>query len=289
MIKLLRANLLRISKSATFWIFAALYALFPIVIALIELQTYEPISSDKMLSLNYGLEWFPFQGIIIAILCSILFNADFNNGTLRNKLIVGLSRNSIYLANLLTMMIISLALSVIYIILFFAVGMPILGKFTMSASSIIWMIVDGSLMFMTYSSIMTLIVMTSKNPIASLIISFAVLALGALICYFMDYIVSIPEVIMTLSEDQFGETIWVQVPNDNVPSQAAKAFCRFITDLLPSGQSFQLSSIGYTHGWTMDMYSRGELHYWQMALYSLGMIGTTSGIGLVIFKKSNIK
>lgn len=289
MIKLLRANLLRISKSVTFWIFVALYTLYPIIIALIEIQTYEPITSDKMLSLNYGVEFFPMQGVIIALLCSILFNADFSNGTLRNKVIIGLSRSKIYLTNLLTMIIISLGLSVIYIIIFFALGMPLLGKFTSSASTIIWMIVDGSLMLIAYSAIMTLIVMTCKNPIASLIISALVITLGALLSYYMDYIVSIPEVITTLSENQFGETIWVQIPNENVPSQAVKAFCRFITDLLPSGQSFQLSSIGYTHGWTMDMYSRGGLHYWQMALYSLGIIGATSGIGILIFKKNNIK
>lgn len=289
MIKLLRANLLRISKSITFWIFVALYTLYPIIIALIEIQTYEPITSDKMLSLNYGVEFFPMQGVIIALLCSILFNADFSNGTLRNKVFIGLSRSKIYLTNLLTMIIISLALSVIYIIIFFALGMPLLGKFTSSASTIIWMIVDGSLMLIAYSAIMTLIVMTCKNPIASLIISALVITLGALLSYYMDYIVSIPEVITTLSENQFGETIWVQIPNENVPSQAVKAFCRFITDLLPSGQSFQLSSIGYTHGWTMDMYSRGGLHYWQMALYSLGIIGATSGIGILIFKKNNIK
>lgn len=289
MIKLLRANLLRISKSVTFWIFVALYTLYPIIIALIEIQTYEPITSDKMLSLNYGVEFFPMQGVIIALICSILFNADFSNGTLRNKVFIGLSRSKIYLTNLLTMIIISLGLSVIYIIIFFALGMPLLGKFTSSASTIIWMIVDGSLMLIAYSAIMTLIVMTCKNPIASLIISALVITLGALLSYYMDYIVSIPEVITTLSENQFGETIWVQIPNENVPSQAVKAFCRFITDLLPSGQSFQLSSIGYTHGWTMDMYSRGGLHYWQMALYSLGIIGATSGIGILIFKKNNIK
>ncbi|MDE7070529.1 MAG: ABC transporter permease [Clostridia bacterium] len=289
MIKLLRANLLRISKSVTFWIFVALYTLYPIIIALIEIQTYEPITSDKMLSLNYGVEFFPMQGVIIALLCSILFNADFSNGTLRNKVIIGLSRSKIYLTNLLTMIIISLGLSVIYIIIFFALGMPLLGKFTSSASTIIWMIVDGSLVLMAYSAIMTLIVMTCKNPIASLIISALVITLGALLSYYMDYIVSIPEVITTLSENQFGETIWVQIPNENAPSQAVKAFCRFVTDLLPSGQSFQLSSPGYTHGWTMDMYSRGGLHYWQMALYSLGIIGATSGIGILIFKKNNIK
>ena len=289
MIKLLRANLLRISKSITFWIFVALYTLYPIIIALIEIQNYEPITSDKMLSLNYGVEFFPMQGVIIALICSILFNADFSNGTLRNKVIIGLSRSKIYLTNLLTMIIISLALSVIYIIIFFALGMPLLGKFTSSASTIIWMIVDGSLVLMAYSAIMTLIVMTCKNPIASLIISALVITLGALLSYYMDYIVSIPEVITTLSENQFGETIWVQIPNENVPSQAVKTFCRFVTDLLPSGQSFQISSIGYTHGWTMDMYSRGELHYWQMALYSLGIIGATSGIGISIFKKNNIK
>ncbi len=289
MIKLLRANFARVIKSATFWIFIALYALYPIMVAIIESESFERISSDKMLSLNYGVEWFPLQGILIALICSIIFSADFHNGTLKNKIIIGQSKTNIYVANLLTMMIISLALSVIYILIFFAVGMPILGKFKYSASTLIWIIVNGSLVLTTYSSIMMLIVMTSKNAFASLIISLLVLTASALLCYFMDYIVSIPEYIPISYENELGEIFWKQIPNEDVPSKAVKSFCRLLTDILPSGQSFQISSIGYTHGWIMGIYSRNDIHNWQMALYSLVIIGATTGTGMAIFKKANIK
>ncbi|MDE5655064.1 MAG: ABC transporter permease [Clostridia bacterium] len=289
MIKLLRANMLRVVKSVTFWILLALYTLYPIIIALLQIDSCIRISSDKMLSLNYGIEVVPMQGLIIALLCSILFSVDFHNGTLRNKIVVGHSRTNIYLANLLTMMIISLAMSVIYIIILFALGMPILGKFTESASFIIWTIVDGSLMLMAYSSLMTLIAMTSKNSFVALIVSLLVLTAGALLAYYMDYLVSIPEVITVVYRDEFGEDLFTEMVNEYAPSKAVKVFCRFITDLLPSGQSLQISGYDWNQGWIFDMFIRGKIHYWQMALYSLGFISVTSGAGILIFKKSNLK
>ena len=289
MIKLLRANMLRVVKSVTFWIFLALYTLYPIIIALIQIDSYGRISIEKMFSLNYGVEVVPMQGIFIALLSSILFCVDFHNGTLRNKIVVGHSKINIYLANLLTMIIISLTLSVIYIIVSFALGMPILGKFTTSASSIIWTIVDGSLMLMAYSSLMTLIAMTSKNSFVALIVSLVVLTAGALLAYFMDYLVSIPEVIRIPGENAMGETVWLEIINEDAPSKAAKVFCRFLTDLLPSGQSLQISGSDKNQGWQFDMFIRGKLHYWQMALYSLGFISVTSGIGIGLFRKSIIK
>ncbi|MDE5755544.1 MAG: ABC transporter permease [Clostridia bacterium] len=285
MIKLLRANMARLLKSATFWICMSLYALYPIIVTLIEKDTYEPITSDRLLALNYGVEWFPMQGVFIAILCSIIFSTDFHNGTLKNKIIMGHSRSNIYLANLLTTMIMSLALSVIYILIVFILGMPILGKFTSSASTIIWMLVNGALMLMTYSSIMTFIVMNSKNSTASIIISALILTAGALLAYIAYHYASMPPYVMSFMEDEFGNTIydehgrviWIEIPNPELPSKTVRDFCQFLIDFFPSGQSSQISREGaYTHGW-------------QMMLYSLGLIPAITSAGTAIFKKANIK
>ncbi|MDE7348810.1 MAG: ABC transporter permease [Clostridia bacterium] len=285
MVKLLKANFARVIKSATFWIFVTLYALYPIIIAVIENSSFEHITSEKMLSLNYGVEWFPLQGLLIAFLCSILFSADFHNGTLKNKIIIGQSKSNIYLANLLTMMILSLAMSVVYLLVFFVLGMPLLGKFTSSASMIIWMLVNGALMLMTYSAVMTLIVMVSKNSTAAVIISLAVLTCGALIAFAAHYYTNnIPPFIKdfmrdefgNLMRDEFGDILLTDVPNPYYPSKAVRGFCQFLLDFFPSGQSAQISNGGYSHTW-------------QMLLYSLGLITATSGIGIAVFKKSNIK
>ena len=275
MINLLRSNMARLVKSATFWICMATYALYPIIVALLENSSHS-ITSDKMFALNYGVEWFPMQGVFIAILCSIIFSTDFHNGTLKNKIIMGHSRSAIYLANLLSTMIMSLALSLIYILIFFVLGMPILGKFTSSASTIIWYVVNGSLMLMTYSSIITLIVMNSKNSTASVIISALILTAGALLAYVMNYIASIPPFYLDPDLDEFGKVIWHEIPNPDQPSKTVQAFCRFITDVFPSGQSLQIASGSYAHNW-------------QMALYSLCLIPATSGAGIAIFKRANIK
>ena len=277
MLRLLRGNLKRIIKSKFFWLCFALYAFYPILIVIVNADhMYETITSDKVLSLNYGLEWLPLQGVFIAFICSILFCSDFHNLTIRNKLVIGHSKNNIYLANLLSMIIISIALSVIYLLLFFMIAMPVFGRFTSSASTVIWVIVNGTLMLVAYSSIMTLIAMTSKNPTVAIVISIVVLTIGALLAFFMNYIATIPPYYENYEWGENGEFIIYLVPTEHMPSKEFQSFARFLVDCLPSGQSLQISSGGYTRNW-------------QMALYSLGLIGATSGAGILVFKKRNLK
>ena len=280
MIKLLRANMLRLVKSGTFWTFMALYALYAVLIAVIEKCSENPISSDEMLTYNYNFFGIPLSGALIAFLCSIVFSADFHNGTLRTKIAVGHSRGNIYLANLLTVMIAALALNFIFILITLVLGLPLLGKFALPASTVVWIIVNGSLTLLTYSSIFVLIVMTSKNAIASTIISIFVLAAEAGFAFYMYDTSNIPAYITQDRFNGIGEFIeTLIIPLDIYPGDAAHNFCRFMTEFLPSGQCHLLF-----FGLPKEFY-----HNPQMALYSLLWIVATSGVGIAIFKKSNIK
>ena len=142
MIKLLRANLLRAFKSKTLWtwlIAYALYAIFlPVIIKRNGVAKTPQGVSDLLFFFNYGLMGFPLQGVGVAIVTSIILGADFHNGTMRNKIILGESRGHIYISNLLTIMIISIAFNVVYMLFFFCISMPLLGGFTSPANTIFW-------------------------------------------------------------------------------------------------------------------------------------------------------
>lgn len=56
------------------------------------------------------------------IICNII-SSDFTNNTVRNKVIIGHKRSNIYLANMITMSVLILALFLVYEAVFFSVGM----------------------------------------------------------------------------------------------------------------------------------------------------------------------
>ena len=281
MIKLLRANLLRAIKSKTLWILSIAYAIYAIFLPIVirgngvtpELQQGV---SDLLFSMNYGMFGFSLQGIGIAIVCSIILGTDFHNGTLRNKIILGQTRSNVYIANLLTTMIISIAFNVVYMFFFFIVTMPMFGGFVLPATTTLWVFINGSLMMLAYSSIMTLIVMTSKNSTASVITAFVLLFVGMLLFQYCRIIVEAQEFIPVNVLDEFGNITEEIIRNPRYPSPAKKAFFQFVLDFFPSGQSLQISNTEYAHTW-------------QMALYSIGLIGATTGAGILAFKKSNLK
>ena len=112
----------------------------------------------------------------------------------------------------------------------------------------------------------------------SLIIAFVILFLGGMWFFMMlNTIANAPLELPVHTWTESGELIYWNEPNPNLESKPVRDLCQFLLDLFPSGQSMQISREGgYTHGW-------------QMALYSLGLIGATSGAGIAIFNKTNIK
>lgn len=267
MIKLLRANFARVIKNATFWIFIALYGFYAIFLPIIfKSNPLEPDYTDQVFAINYGIAGFPLQGAIIAILCSVILGADFHNSTLRNKIIMGHTRNQIYVANLLTTVIISLALNATYMMFFFMISFPLYGNFTFPAKDLLLLFIDGTFMMFAYSAVYTFTAMICRNPMISLIVSTVLLSLSfILIIGFADIV----------NESQYYYEINGEWIAPNMSSKLLRDFSEFMLDFLPSGQSYQLAN--------------NNIVKWQMPLYSLVIIGATTGTGMAIFKKANIK
>ena len=275
MIKLIRANLARVYKLII--VALALYAVYSIVMPLILYALLEEKQgvTEMILTFNYGASIVPIQGILILLICPLMYCSEFQNQAIKNKIIVGHKKCQIYVANFLTTGIIALAMNAVYLLFFLMIGLPLFGMATASANEIIMLIIDGTLMSLAYSAIFTFVSMTSKNSVAALIISIVMIIFGVVIACICDEVVNVEPYWIDGSINEFGEYVEVKVYNPNMPSQATQNFCQFILDFLPSGQSFQLAN---------NLTAR-----WQMALCSLGMIGATTGAGTLIFNKTNIK
>ena len=275
MIKLLRSNFTRLIKSATFWIFFSLYVLYAILTPVICHSTEYNATSMEQLSLGYGMIGLPILSAVVAFISTLILGSDFTSGTLRSKIAMGHSRNKIYVANLLTTSVISIALLAVYLILFCAISLPLFGKITAPKKNVFLLLLIGTLMILAYSSIFTFVTMTSKNQIAALIISLCLMIASYFIVLFVfDAALSIPPFIYEDAEI-FGMHYYKKGRNPKLPSDATLGFCQFMLDFLPTGQCLQLTP-GY------------ECH-WQSALYSLFWIVSSGGLGMLIFNKSDIK
>lgn len=123
MIDLLSATLPRAFKTKRF-IFSIL-----IMISIPSLIMYVAASMDDD---KLHMDSFPFfmntsLPMIIAITGGLFISKDYTDNTIRNKIIVGHSRTSIYMANWITSVIMTLALFAVYQLFIFAVGGSIFG------------------------------------------------------------------------------------------------------------------------------------------------------------------
>ena len=278
MLRLLRENITRILKSATFWIFFSAYTLYSILMPIIvRFFPYDPIyhSSMELLAVGYGVIGLPIPAACVAMICSVNFGLDFYNGTLKNKIVLGYKKSQIYVANLLTTMLIAIALNIVYLFFFCSLTLPLFGKVNAPASDIVKLLLVELMMLLAYSSIFTFITMTSKNAIVAMLVSLALIIASYFVTLFIsDAIMKIPAYI-EVDAEFWGIPYKKQVPNPDYPSKVEWGLYNFMMDFLPTGQNVR---IAYYYEYR-----------WQPILYSLGLIGATSGAGMLIFNKSNLK
>ena len=103
MSKLLSANFTRMKKAKVFWvclIFMIGFGLFLIISRYVQFKRFDMMDSAYIEGslLSYTV----VMGIVFAVFTSLFIGTEYNDGTIRNKLIVGHTRVNVYLANLIT-------------------------------------------------------------------------------------------------------------------------------------------------------------------------------------------
>ena len=96
---------------------------------------------------------------------------QFSNGVIRNKLIAGKSRFSIYMSMLITSVIMTLAAALVNLVVSALFSMILFGKFVMPFGDLVVIFVITLLVYAVYSAIVTFIAFSTKSVPASLVIS----------------------------------------------------------------------------------------------------------------------
>lgn len=217
-------------------------------------------------------------GMISALFCGVFCGTDYSDGTIRNKLIAGHTRLSIYLSNLITHAAGALLCCAAYFVTAILLGFPILGGFRTAAGTLAVMLLGSMVTVLAFSALFTLVSMLSQSRSAGVsicLISFFVLFFAGMI------------VIQRLQEPEFydaysymdedGTTVQEDAqPNPNYLTGAKRKFYEFLNDANPMGQMVQYTNI--------EVENPGLL-----MLYSFGIIILSTAAGVVIFRKKDVK
>lgn len=265
---LLHANLRRMVRSRAVLIALLAEAAY---VALTVLSCWDHCAAGDQYTLEYILtagyvllSYLPIPTLILAPLLSLYLGADYGSSTLRNKLIVGHTRRSVYLADLLACVLTAVTLDAVYLVLsgFLCVG-PILeisgrllrfppGRMLLWAA--VLLLARGA-----WAAVVKLVVTVLGNRTAASIIILLLAVAAALVS--------------TTGIDEIGYLSRNLMVDGNAGRMAG---WQLALDILPTGQYYQISRLDTPN-------------LWRMPLLSLAVIAASTGAGLVLFRRKDLK
>ncbi len=278
--KLLVANFSRLWRSKIFWVLEALSAIAGAVFYILAIINTKNIGENWYLANGnyYFYIGLVIVGAIMAVFSAFYIGSEYDQGTIRNKLNVGCTRNSIYLSNLIIVVTTGIMFTITHIVASAVVGLPFLGGLMWNALAPIgWRIPTAIVMLLCYAAVFTFIAMQDSNKSRSLIISFVfalVIVVGGLYVYSA---LQQPEFTwrMVLQED--GSFLCQEgIPNSKYIRGTARMVYTFIEACIPSTQGLNIA--------------RSEGVFSPLAVIcQLCVAIVTTAAGVTLFKKKDIK
>lgn len=274
MSKLLSAGLIRLRKDKIFWI-ALIFMLgagvfFP-VMRYMDMQKAGYINNID----NGFFACALFIGIVMAVFCSLFIGTEYSDGTIRNKVIIGQKRTSIYLSNLIICAIVSAVMCAAFFIVYLCIGIPLLGFFEMDIKSVLLFTLSVFVLAIAFASIFTLISMLNHNKaitaVVCILLAFLLLFTGAQLNKMLNEPETNMGLIMTENGQEYQET-----PNPDYLKDGKREVVQFFYDFVPGGQALQCVSLEANNIAVLPV-------------YSLIIIILTTGIGVFFFRKKELK
>ncbi len=174
---LLIASFKRLKHEKTFWLGLI------IMIALSLVLIYNNYTVEPKIGIGYFFFLFSlYVPIILAIFTGLFIGREYSDGTIRNKIIAGHSRISIYFSNFIIVVFTGFVISAAYMLMLLIVGIPFLGTFQENYQIILKYLLGSVVLLLSFSSIYTLISMGIQNKTVATLIS----SVGIFIMLFMS-------------------------------------------------------------------------------------------------------
>lgn len=249
MLELLAAGFHRLWRNKPFWIASAFITLGSVVMNWLNYGNEEEayiiemsISAEDVL-----FSLFPLLGFVCVMFISLFLGADYEYGTLRNKLIVGRTRGEIYFAHAVVCGAASLLLMLGMLLCSGICGYLIIGHFFLSVKELLFLLLCCVLIALAYTGLCVAVTMTTSSRavsvIAAIILMFALTYGGAWLQGALREPEKIYDHIIISAEGgvEFGELI----DNPAYVSGTQRVIYEFIYDFLPTGQAAQLNNVEF--------------------------------------------
>ena len=279
MSRLLSADFAKLKKNKFFWLCMAgmaVFALFMKIMDYVSMREYSgSVPSFESLLLIYAL----VIGFLMAAFVSLFVGTEYSDGTIRNKLIIGHTRVSIYLSNLITCFAAGVMMCLAYLIPALAVSALLCRSDSTDFRMLLLMILYSFVLTLAFTSLYTLAGMIFQNKALTAVITILVICFFSVASIYISAKLNEPETYPEISALADGRTVTSarQVPNPGYVRGTQREVYQFLNDFLPTGQSVIL-----TRGDT-------EASTPLLPVYSACIAVAASGIGIFIFRKQDIK
>ena len=274
---LLSAGFARLWRSKTLWL-SCLFLAGTTVVS-VWTRYSNSVRYDYHTNLDHAfVNYVLFLSILIPIVCALFIGTEYADGTIRNKMVCGHSRGSVYLSNLTVCSAASLIMCTAAVAPGLVLGLPLLGGFNMGTTRAVLFFLAAYALSLAWTALITLLSMLISGKIITtsalaMIFSLALLAAGANLEGRLEATPTLQEFAITVN----GESIVEEYPNPAyVPEGPARDALQFLVDFTPGGQTLQHS---------MQRVERSEV----MIVYDAVLFVTTTAAGLVLFRRKDIK
>lgn len=270
MIRLLKAGLFRLKKEVLFWIFIFL-TIGLAGYGLIKCSSVESVSFDNVVN-----EFIMYIGLFIAIFVSIFVGKEQSQGIIRNKIIVGHSRLSIFVSNLIISIAVSILCEAIYLVIVISLGTYLFGQLQIQLSQLLLIMLDTMLIIISFCSIFNFVAMICSDITVSTTICMVLFIAMFIAQAALSLTAFSTKYLTNTTFDENGDIITTQEPDPNYPGDEKVKQARILYLLIPQGQAMEVGNND------IELLS-------QMPIYSIFLISIVNFLGIYIFYKKDLK
>ena len=286
MSKLLRSNFARLWKSRIFWLgmlFSAGLSVFFILMRYIDIEQHQEVYANLDESYKNADELIFMGGIIIifaaAVFIGIFVGTEYSDGTLRNKLIIGHSRSSIYISNLIVCTTAGIIMHLTYIITTILLGNLLLEDSTLTFKKILLLTLMGTAAMIAASSLLVMISMLIHSKSAGAV----AILIATMVMFFASMTIfqrlSTPEyndAYSYIDEDTGKPVVVEKEKNTNYLTGTKRKVYEFLNDFIPTSQLYKSALLDSSK---LDI----------TLIYDGIIILITTTAGIAVFRRKNLK